>query len=467
VPGFVSLVGEKRYSDALRLHRERNPFAGLCASVCYHPCENHCRRSDLDTAVSIRGVKRFMVESEKKPVVPESHPLKENAKKRVAVIGAGPAGLTSAYFLARLGYKPDVFEAMDKPGGMPQQTIPVYRLPRQVLFKEIRMIQDMGVTIHTGKRLGDDFSLSDLKKKGYDAVILSVGAPDGTKLGIPGEAAGGVADGIRFLREFNMKGKTPVGRNVVVIGGGNVAVDVARTAVRLGAESVSVLYRRTRDQMPAYEQEVEEALKEGVRFEFLVAPVEIATKDGKAAGVRCRKMKLGAFDRSGRRRPEESTDQEVVFDADQVIAAVGQSLDTSAMMDGTKLAVARNGYLVADPVTGRTSEPWVFAAGDAVTGPASVVEAIGAGERAAAGVDGFLSGKTNAFWRKEHRSDVDFDTDADPVKTGREELPELSLKQRQGNFRQVEQAWDAKTAVCQAKRCLRCDYREDEDKAGE
>jgi NADH-quinone oxidoreductase subunit F len=244
-------------------------------------------------------------------------------------------------------------------------------------------------------------------------------------------------------------------------------VDVARTAVRLGAETVSVLYRRTRDQMPAYEQEVEEALKEGVKIHFLVAPVEIATKDGKDVGVRCRKMKLGAFDRTGRRRPEESTDQEITFDADQVVAAVGQSLNTSAIMNGTKLAVSRGGYIVADPVTGQTSEPWVFAAGDAVTGPASVVEAIGAGERAAAGVDGFLSGKPNAFWRVEKKTDVVFDPDADPVMTVRAELEELSLKRRKGNFEQVELVWDAKTAVCQAKRCLRCDYREDEDKAGE
>jgi NADH-quinone oxidoreductase subunit F len=467
VPGFVSLVGEKRYKDALKLHRERNPFAGLCASVCYHPCENHCRRSDLDDPVSIRGVKRFMVDTEKTPVVPETRAAKENARKRVAVVGAGPAGLTSAYFLSRLGYKPEVFEAMEKPGGMPQQTIPTYRLPRQVLFKEIRMIQDMGVKIHTGKALGRDFTLTDLKDKGYEAVVLAVGAPDGTKLGIPGEDAEGVADGITFLREFNLTGASRVGRRVAVVGGGNVAVDVARTAIRLGAESVDVLYRRTREQMPAYEQEVEEAVKEGVKFHFLLAPVEISVADGKAKGVRCRRMKLGAFDRTGRRRPEEDSGEEVVFEADQVISAVGQSLDTASVMNGTKLAVGRNGYLAADPVSGRTSEPWVFAAGDAVSGPASVVEAIGAGERAAVGVDRFLSGRENAFWRREKGSQVEFDTDADPVSTSREELPELPLKRRSGNFEQVELVWSAKTAVCQAKRCLRCDYREEEAKVGE
>jgi NADH-quinone oxidoreductase subunit F len=467
VPGFVSLVGEKRYKDALKLHRERNPFAGLCASVCYHPCENSCRRSDLDDAVSIRGVKRFMVETEKAPVVPEARAAKENSKKRVAVVGAGPAGLTSAYFLSRLGYKPEVFEAMEKPGGMPQQTIPTYRLPRQVLFKEIRMIQDMGVKIHTGKRLGRDFTLTGLKEKGFEAVVLAVGAPDGTNLGIPGEDAEGVADGISFLREFNLTGTSKVGRRVAIVGGGNVAVDVARTAIRLGAESVDVLYRRTRDQMPAYEQEVEEAVKEGVKFHFLLAPVEIAVTGGKARGVRCRRMKLGEFDRTGRRRPEDATGEEVVFEADQVIAAVGQSLDTASLMNGAKLAVGRSGYLVADPVSGQTSEPWVFAAGDAVSGPASVVEAIGAGERAAVGVDRFLSGKENAFWRREMPTQVSFDADADPAATAREELPELPVKRRSGNFAQVELAWSAKTAVCQAKRCLRCDYREEETKVGE
>jgi NADH-quinone oxidoreductase subunit F len=466
VPGFVSLVGEKRYSDALRLHRERNPFAGLCAAVCYHPCESRCRRSDLDDAVSIRGVKRFMVESEKKPVAPASQPSKDNAKRRVAIVGAGPAGLTSAYFLARMGYQPDVFEATEKPGGMPQQTIPTYRLPRQVLFKEVRMIQDLGAKLHTGKALGRDFSLSDLKKKGYEAVILAVGAPDGAKLGIPGEEAAGVADGIRFLREFNLHGKAGVGRNVAIIGGGNVAIDAARTAVRLGAETVTVLYRRTRDQMPAYEQEVEEAVKEGVQFHFLVAPVEIVVREGEAAGVRCRKMKLGAFDSSGRRRPEEISDEEIVFDADQIVAAVGQSLDAAALMNGVGLKTARSGYLVADPVTGQTSEPWVFAAGDAVTGPASVVEAIGAGERAAVGVDGFLCGKSDPFWRMERASDVGFDADADPATTARGNLPELPLGKREGNFNRVELTWSERTAVCQAKRCLRCDYRDEEAKAG-
>jgi NADH-quinone oxidoreductase subunit F len=277
----------------------------------------------------------------------------------------------------------------------------------------------------------------------------------------------GVADGIRFLREFNVLGKAPVGRNVVVIGGGNVAVDVARTAVRLGAESVSVLYRRTRDQMPAYEQEIEEAVREGVKLNFLLAPAEIVTEGGKASGVRCQRMKLGAFDRSGRRRPEEASGEEVVFEADQVIAAVGQQLNAPAMMNGEGMKLNRSGYIEADPVTGQTSVPWIFAAGDAVTGPASVVEAIGAGERAAVGVDRFLSGEAHAFWRRERKGAVAFDPDADPSKAARKGLAELPVRQRAGNFRQVEQAWDEKTAVAQAKRCLRCDYREEECEAGE
>jgi NADH-quinone oxidoreductase subunit F len=459
VPGFVSLVGAKRYTDALGLHRERNPFAGLCASVCYHPCESRCRRADLDDSVSIRGVKRFMVETEKNPKGPTVTANKENARRRVAIVGAGPAGLTCAFFLARLGYRPEVFEAMDTAGGMPVQTIPVYRLPRKVLAKEVEMIRKMGVTIRTGKRLGKDFSLKGLRDKGYEAVVLSVGAPEGAKLGIPGEDATGVADGIRFLREFNVKGKTAVGENVVVIGGGNVAVDVARTALRLGAKSVSVLYRRTRDQMPAYAQEVEEAVREGVRFEFLVAPVEITTAKGQATGVRCRRMRLGEFDRSGRRRPEESTDEAVIFKADQVVAAVGQALNAAEFTDGTSMKLNRSGYLEADPVTSQTSVEWIFAAGDAVTGPASVVEAIGAGERAAVGVDRFLSGKINAFWRQEQKNDVFFDPDVDPETFARVEIAEIAVGERKRNFRQVEEAWDERTAVRQARRCLRCDYR--------
>jgi len=461
VPGFVSLIGEKRYAEALRLHRERNPFASVCARVCFHTCEDKCRRSNLDDPVSIRGLKRFMAEQEVTVQLPEVRESEENAKRKVAVIGAGPAGLACAYFLARLGYRPKVFEAEPRPGGMLVQAIPAYRLPREELAREIRMIERLGVDIETNQALGRDFTLKGLRQDGYEAVFLGVGAPMGSRLGIPGEDAQGVTEALRFLREYNIRGSVPVGQKVVVIGGGNAAIDAARTAQRLGAKSVTILYRRTRAEMPAYEEEVEEAEHEGVKLQVLTAPVEIVVKDGKVAGVKCRHMKLGEFDRSGRRRPVADASGDFVVEADQVIAGVGQTLEAAQMMDGTAVEVAKSGFFKIDPTTGRTSADGIFAGGDAVLGPASVVEAIAAGERAADGIDRFLTGsaETHIFWRNQKPNDTLYDPEADPVQYPRSRMQLLAVQKRKNNFQEVELPWSESVARREAKRCLRCDYR--------
>ncbi len=459
VPGFVSLVGEKQYAEALKLHRERNPFASVCARVCFHTCEEHCRRASLDAPVAIRGIKRFMVEQEMIIQTPEIRENATNAARKIAIIGAGPAGLSCAYFLARLGYKPVVFESEPRPGGMMVQTIPSYRLPREDLAREVRMIERMGVDIQCGMKLGRDVTLEGLKEQGYEAVFLAVGAPGGVQLGLPGEEGEGVTEAICFLREYNIRGSVPVGQHVVVIGGGNAAVDAARTARRLGAESVTIVYRRTREQMPAYEEEIEEAEKEGIHLQMLTAPVEVVREDGAVKGVRCRHMKLGEFDRSGRRRPADSDEEEFVLPADQVIAAIGQSLDVASMSDQT-LTLRRDGYISIDPVTMQSSVDWIFAGGDAASGPASVVEAVGAGERAAVGIDLMLTGKNHAFWREERANTTAFDPDADPSTDDREPQPLIPVERRCNNFDEVELPWNEPTAVRQAKRCLRCDYRE-------
>ncbi len=459
VPGFVSLVGEARYDEALRVHRNRNPLASICARVCFHPCESKCQRAGLDAPVAIRHVKRFMVEQETEPQLPEMQIDETNAARKVAVVGAGPAGLSCAFFLARLGYKPTVFEAEGKPGGMLIQAIPSYRLPRVELEREIKMIEDMGATIECGKALGRDFTLNSLKEDGFEAVFVAVGAPKGTSIGIPGEDGPGVYDGLSFLKEYNLTGSAPMGRKVAVIGGGNAAIDAARTAVRLGAEEVRILYRRTRAQMPAWVEEVDAADLEGVQLYTLIAPEEIVRDaDGKVAGVRCRKMVLGEYDRSGRRRPVPDESADFVVEADTVIAAIGQWLDADEIMDGTRLDTNRRGYLVADPTSGRTSEEWVFAGGDDVTGPASVVAAIGAGEKAAVGIDELLTGANHAFWRRDVEPQTEFDPDADPVETPRAAVDELPLQRRRTSFDEVELGWAAATALAEAKRCLRCDY---------
>lgn len=458
IPGFVSLTGEKRYAEALRLHRERNPFASVCARVCFHTCEFKCRRATLDNAVSIRGIKRFMADQEITVQVPEARENAANAGRKIAIVGAGPAGLSCAYFLARMGYRPRVYEAANRPGGMLVQTIPAYRLPREILAREIRMIESMGVEILTGRKLGQDFTLASLRDDGFEAVFVGVGAQQPVTLNIPGEDSAGVVEALSFLRQYNLKGSVPVGKKVVVIGGGNAAVDAARTTIRLGAATVTILYRRTREEMPAYAEEIEEAQQEGVGLTLLTAPVEIIAKKGAVAGVKCRPMHLGEFDSSGRRRPEADQGNDYVLEADQVITAIGQKVNCSEVFDGILLEVTKSGTLAVDRVTGRSSVGWVFSGGDAVNGPSSVVEAIAAGERAAVGIDAMFTGEEHAFWRTGKEVQTSFDPDADPLPYQREKMPLISVDRRRNNFDEVELSWTEGETVRQAKRCLRCDY---------
>ncbi len=457
IPGYVSLVGEKRYAEALRLHRERNPFAAVCSRVCFHTCEEKCRRSTLDSPVTIRGIKRFMVDQEVTIQLPEVRENDLNARRKIAIVGAGPAGLSCAYFLVRLGYRPKVFESEPRPGGMLVQAIPAYRLPREIVAREVRMIERMGVEVVTEMKLGRDFTLRSLRAAGYEAVFLGVGAPDGVGLGIPGEDAEGITDALSFLRTYNLRGSVPVGKSVIVIGGGNSAIDAARTAVRLGAERVTVVYRRSREVMPAYKEEIEEAQNEGVILRLLTAPVEVITEGKQVVGLKCQPMRLGEFDRSGRRRPEEGGET-FILTADHILVAIGQTLDPLEICDDVSVEVRSNAFPRVDPVTGQTAEKWLFAGGDMVSGPSSVVEAVAAGERAAAGIDQYFTGKNNAFWRVEQEVDTFFDPDAEPSDAPREKMAMIPVERRRANFDEVEQPWVESVAVRQSRRCLRCDY---------
>ncbi|TVQ26168.1 MAG: NADH-quinone oxidoreductase subunit NuoF [Spirochaetaceae bacterium] len=457
VPGFVALIRERRYAEALALHRERNPFAAVCARVCFHTCEDHCRRAGIDDPVAIRAIKRFMVDQEVVLQLPEVRENDENATRKIAIVGGGPAGLSCAYFLARLGYQPLVLEAESRPGGMLVQMIPAYRLPRETVAREIRMIEQLGVEIRTDSRLGRDFTLESLREEGYEAVFVGIGAPDCSGLGVPGEDAKGVIMAGEFLRTYNIRGSVPVGKRVVVIGGGNAAIDAARTAMRLGAETVTVVYRRTQEQMPAYDEEIAEAKSEGVEIRALTQPTEVVVANGVATGLACVKMALGEFDRSGRRRPQQSEDDSFVLDADQIIVAIGQELDTS-FAGALGLELNAGGFIAANPVTGQTSVAWIFSGGDAVLGPASVVEAIGAGERAAVGIDLMLTGEAHAFWREQSTVETDFDPNADPAPYPRDALKTIPVERRRNNFDEVEHAWNESVTIRQASRCLRCEY---------
>lgn len=458
VPGFISLIGEKRFDEALRLHRERNPLASICGRVCFHPCETKCQRASLDEPVAIRALKRFMTEQETEMQIPRVEVNEENARRKIAIVGGGPAGLSCAYFLARLGYRPTIFEKEASPGGMLVQAIPAYRLPREVLGREISMIESMGVTIETDKALGRDFTLQGLREQGYDSVFLGVGAPEGVGIGVTGEEGPGVTEALTFLREYNVNGTADVGKQVVIVGAGNSAMDAARTAIRLGAEHVTILYRRTRAQMPAWAEEVDATADEGIELKTLVAPKEIVRgPQGEVRGVICTTMDLGPFDSSGRRKPVESHSPDFFIECDHIIAAIGQSLDMSGLVDGMELETER-GWIKADRASGQTSVEWIFAGGDAASGPDSVVAAVGAGERAAAGIDEYLTGVNHAFWRREVAVDTYFDPDADPVDTPRAKIDCLDPSIRACSFSEVELPWDVETAIAEAKRCLRCDY---------
>lgn len=459
IPAFVALTGEKRYAEALQVHRNRNPFAAVCARVCFHTCEDKCMRTTLDEAVAVRSVKRFLVDQEVIVQKPEYMESERNAKRKIAIIGGGPAGLSCGYFLARLGYKPKIFEAELRPGGMLVQTIPAYRLPRETLAREIRMIEQLGVEIETGVKLGKDFTFKSLLDDGYEAVFLGIGAPDSIKLGILGEEADNVVDAIPFLKQYNTRGSVPVGKNVVVVGGGNAAIDAARTSLRLGAESVTVVYRRSQEEMPAYDEEIEEAVLEGVKLMTLTQPVEVMKDEkGAVSGLKCIPMKLGEYDRTGRRRPTEKTGETFILETDQVIIAIGQKLDAMRLFTDEKPALSRQGFVQTNPVTGQTSLPWLFAGGDGASGPASVVSAIAGGERAAVGMHDYLFGEGEPFWRAEQVIDTEYDPDSDPVPYPREKPRSIPVERRRHNFDEVELPWNESVAVRQCKRCLRCDY---------
>jgi NADH-quinone oxidoreductase subunit F len=324
-------------------------------------------------------------------------------------------------------------------------------------MKEIQMIQGIGVTLATNQKLGRDFTLESLQQEGYQAVFLGVGTPVGTTLPVPGYMTAGVTDAITFLREYHLYGKAEVGKHVMVVGGGNSAIDAARTALRLGAEQVTIVYRRTRDQMPAHPEEIKAAVAEGIALKILTNPEEILSSDGHVEAVRCLAMSLGEFDRSGRRSPVPSQDT-FVLDVDQVIFAIGQKLDCSELLGDFPVDTYKNSQFTINRLTGQTSVPWIFAGGDAVTGPDTVIGAVAGGERAAVGIDEFLTGENHAFWRVDHPVNAAFDPDADPIEDGRLAIPEKPTHERVKTFEEVEQQWTETEAMTQCARCLRCDY---------
>jgi NADPH-dependent glutamate synthase beta subunit-like oxidoreductase/NAD-dependent dihydropyrimidine dehydrogenase PreA subunit len=480
VQGYVALIAQGRFQEALNLIRKAIPFPGICGRICTHPCELNCRRAEVDEAVSIRLLKRFVSdwelpnsEVEEEPLPPPPSP----DAKRIAVVGAGPAGMAVADSLVRKGYRVTVFEALPVVGGMMAVGIPSYRLPRDVIQREVERIERMGVEIRLNTPIGPDgeHTMDDLFEQGFEAIFLGVGAHDGHELRIPGRDLKGVVCGIELLEAINLSHQTDdpqwqtkvlsyllggVATRVAIIGGGNTAMDVARSLRRLGVEDVQILYRRSRAEMPALPEEIDEAEHEGIPIEYLVSPVRILGDErGRVTALECVRMKLGEPDHSGRRRPVPIAGSEFTLEVDMVVPAIGQSPDLTFLGEGHQFAITRGGTFNIDRVSYMTNRPGVFAAGDAITQPVSVIDAIGSARQAAAGIDAYLRGVEA---REVHVSDREVPISRremlpeELVPKPRHSSPTISMARRLRSHAEVELGYDAETAMAEAQRCLMC-----------
>jgi NADH-quinone oxidoreductase subunit F len=455
IPAWLALLAQGRYAEAIEVHRRTNPFVLICSRVCPAFCESRCRRGELDQPAAIRQVKRFMADHEM--AHPWSPPkLEESKAERVAVVGGGPTGLTAALRLAQKGYPVTIFEKLPVLGGMMAVGIPAYRLPRDLLEFEIEGILRAGIEIKTGVALGQDFSLDSLFAEGYHAVILAIGAHKSRSLDVEGEDKAGVYPGTVFLRDIAL-GHPPdlTGKAVGVVGGGDVAIDAARSAWRLGAKEVRLIYRRGRDQMPAYEEQVKAAEEEGIIFHFLTVPVRVIS-NSRVRGIECQRQTLGEFDREGRRRPVSQADT-FSLDLDVLISAIGQETELEG---GAAREIAQNpdSTLAVSEALATTREG-VFAAGDAVSGPATIIHAVAHGNDVARAVDHYLrTGQVEKLVTVPGHELVEQRFDLEQyAEATRPPVPMLPIAQRQGNFYEVEQGWDERMVQEECKRCLRCD----------
>lgn len=448
IPGYIALIAAGRYADAVRLIRKDNPFPSACGLICEHPCEARCRRNMMDDAVNIRGMKRFAVEEAGHVPAPECAP---KTGKKVAVIGGGPAGLSAAYYLALMGHEVVVYERKNKLGGMLRYGIPSYRLPRELLEEEINVILSTGITVHKGVDIGTDVTIDELRQK-YDSVFVAIGAHDHKKLNIEGEDLEGVTNAVKFLTDIGDEVFPDLsGKKIAVIGGGNVAMDVCRSAVRFGADRVYCVYRRRVEDMTALQTEIEGAMAEGVEVLSLKAPSRIEGKDGKATALWVRPQIVGDIKRN-RPAPRNADVEEERIECDIIIVAIGQAIGTTSF-EKAGLPVKHNTFAATNTLA-FSDLPGVFAGGDCTTGPATVIRAIAAGKVAAANIDEYLG-----FYH-EIKSEVEVPA---PLHFDRRPCGRINMKEREANERKndmqpIEIGMTAEEAQQESHRCLRCDF---------
>ncbi len=462
VQNYVLMASRGRFHEALTKIRKSTPLYGILGRVCHRPCETECNRKELDQPIAINDLKRFIADYELENGTRDIEPALRTQKQKVAVVGSGPGGLSAACDLVKMGYGVTIFEALPVAGGMMAVGIPEYRLPRGILNSEIDIIKKLGVEIKLNSPVGKDgLTLEALMDQEYDAVFIATGAHQSAGLGIPNEKLEGVVDGLSFLKDMNMGNPVKIGEKVVVIGGGNVAVDSARSALRLGAKEVTIAYRRTSEEMPAILEEIKEAEKEGITIHYLSSPCKILSKDRICTGVECFAMELGEEEVDGRKEPMYVAGSEFAIEADMIISAVGQTPDLSFLPEESKIQVWQGGRIAADRVNLETSVPGIFAGGDAVTGPSSVIDAIAAGKRAAVSIDCYLAGK---IYPKEKQkppiaSMDDFSMQfhiREIEKEDRTIPPSLGVEERKTCFKEVNMKLSKEDAIKEARRCLTC-----------
>jgi heterodisulfide reductase subunit A-like polyferredoxin len=454
--GYVALISAGKFKEALNLIRQQNPLPSVCGRICYHPCEQACNRQEIDESVAINPLKRFVTDyvrthpsddQSEKPVIDPNKP-------KVAIVGAGPAGLTAARDLALLGYPVTIFEALPVAGGMLYAGVPAYRLPKDVLDYDVQEILKLGIELKTNVRIGKDLTIDDLRKDGYKAIFVAVGLHKSKGYDIEGKELEGIMGGIEFLRKANLGEKVQLPSRVAVVGGGNTAIDAARTATRMGAEKVLLIYRRSRAEMPAAAEEVEQAEEEGVELNFLTDPVKIIGEGGKVKALLCKKMQLGEPDASGRRRPVPIEGSEFQVEVGSVILAIGQALDLD-WAPKIGLELTKQDTVKADPITLATGAEGIFAGGDVVLGPRFAIEAINQGHEGAISIDRFLRGEDLGAGREPQEKKAAPLPDRPIEKRPRAKTPRIPVSERQGN-KEVEVTLTEEEAVAEAKRCLNC-----------
>jgi NADPH-dependent glutamate synthase beta subunit-like oxidoreductase len=456
VPGYIALISKGRFKEALALMREKLPLPGVLGRVCSAPCENECKRGEFDTSLAIRDLKRLAfdaVTDEKGP------PLPITKEQSVAIIGSGPAGLSAAYDLTRKGYRATIFEALPVIGGMMATGIPSYRLPREVLNRDIEYLTSLGIEIRVNTPIGQEKTIDDLFQDGYQAVFIAVGAHKGHKLSIPGAEAPDVLVGTSFLRDVNLGKKVELGRRVLVLGGGNIAIDCARVARRLGAERVEVACLESSEQMPALDSEIAEAEEEGITIYPSRTFKEVVCDKGGATGVACLEVSWMEFDAEGKLHLETTPGTEHTLAADRVIFAIGQSPELNPLLKDSNIEVTKRGTIAVDPITLETSRPGVFAGGDAITGTAWVIDAIASGQKAAPYIDRYLKGEIpekSPLDIPVLASNIKVEIPADLVKEERQPMPILAAETRGHNFDEIALGYDAEQGIVEAKRCLNC-----------